>query len=52
MTVMNRRTDHETELLDAEVWDAPDRLSPDDCLIQTGPDWRWTGGETDLEDDQ
>lgn len=41
------------ELLDAEVWEVPDRLSPDDCLIHAGPDWRRTPFEhADPEDDR
>ncbi|WP_242913127.1 MULTISPECIES: hypothetical protein [Brevundimonas] len=29
-------------LLDAEIWDAPDRLSADECLDEIGADWRQT----------
>lgn len=40
-------------LLEAEAWDAPDHLTEDDCLAETGPDWRWTrGGDLELESEQ
>lgn len=29
-------------LLDPEIWDAPDRLSADECLDEIGADWRQT----------
>ncbi|WP_292051250.1 MULTISPECIES: hypothetical protein [unclassified Brevundimonas] len=29
-------------LLDADIWDAPDRLSADECLDELGADWRRT----------
>lgn len=29
-------------LLDCEIWDAPDRLSADECLDEIGADWRQT----------
>ena len=29
-------------LLDEEIWDAPDRLSADECLDEIGADWRRT----------
>lgn len=29
-------------LLDSEIWDAPDRLSADECLDEIGADWRQT----------
>lgn len=31
----------ETDILDAEVWAAPDRLSEDECLDQIGCDRGW-----------
>lgn len=43
----------EPDLLDAEVWDCPDRLSADDCFDHTGADWRRAGdGLADLEDER
>ena len=35
----------EPELLDREAWEAPARLTPRDCLAQTGADWRWAAAE-------
>ena len=39
MTPLNLR---EVELLDADVWDAPRRLSPADCWLHTGLEGRRT----------
>jgi hypothetical protein len=40
------------DLLDEEVWAAPDRLSPEDCFEQVGADWRWPSAPADPEDDR
>lgn len=40
------------ELLDEEVFAAPDRLSPDDCLEEIGTDWRWPSSPFDPEDER
>ena len=40
-------------VLEFEAWDAPDRLTGDDCITETCPDRRWTrGGDLDPETDQ
>ncbi|WP_312145276.1 hypothetical protein, partial [Brevundimonas sp.] len=41
----------EAELLDEEVWAAPERLSPDDCFDELGNDWRRPVAPCDQEDE-
>lgn len=40
MSAMTPASPREVELLDADVWDAPRRLSPDDCWLHTGLEGR------------
>lgn len=39
----------ELELLDEDVFAAPERLSPQDCFDQLGGDWRWPSAFSDAE---
>jgi len=40
------------DLLDPEMWDAPDRMSSSDCEAETGRDWLWRSARGEGEDDQ
>ncbi|MES2835389.1 MAG: hypothetical protein V4707_11845 [Pseudomonadota bacterium] len=40
-----------TPVLDLETWDAPDHLTDDDCLTETGADQRRRNVDFDLEHD-
>jgi len=53
VSIMTRYLDHivEPELLDEEVWAAPERLTPDDCFDQLGNDWRRPAALGDQEDE-
>lgn len=53
MSGMTRYLDRilEAELLDEEVWAAPERLSPDDCFDELGNDWRRPVAPCDQEDE-
>lgn len=54
MSAMTRYFDQivEAELLDMEVWSAPERLSPDDCFDQLGADWRRPTAPQDQEEEE
>ena len=42
MSAMTPVSPREVDLLDADVWDAPWRLSPADCWLHTGLEGRRT----------
>lgn len=44
--------DEEDLLLDAKIWNSPDRLSADECLDELGVDWRSTAGGFAEEGDE
>ncbi len=40
-----------TPVLEAETWEAPDHLTDDDCLTETGAAQRWTRDAFEQEHD-
>ena len=39
-------------LLDQDIWDAPDRLSADECLDEIGADWRRSAAQYNNTDEE